>query len=215
MIHRFLQFLIWAIIRLLLSTYRITVQGIEFRERARTIHPQKSFIFAVWHEQVVSVMSGHAWTEPYLALSSRSKDGDYAAYVSKKMGFVAVRGSSKKKNIDKGGKEAIREYVEKLNLGISGGLTVDGPKGPRQVCKIGVVLMSQETGAPILPVVGIASSYWEFNSWDRFKIPKPFSKILMVYGEPILTPKNASAEDLEKVREQVTNSLKELTLKNS
>lgn len=160
-------------------------------------------------------MSGHAWTEPYLALSSRSKDGDYAAYVSEKMGFVAVRGSSKKKNIDKGGKEAIREYVEKLNLGISGGLTVDGPKGPRQVCKIGIVLMSQETGAPILPVVGIASSYWEFSSWDRFKIPKPFSKILMVYGEPILTPKNATAEDLEKVREQVTNSLKELTLKNS
>lgn len=215
MIHRFLQLLIWAIIRILLSTYRITVLGTEFREKARTIHPQKSFIFAVWHEQVVSVMSGHAWTEPYLALSSRSKDGDYAAYVSEKMGFVAVRGSSKKKNIDKGGKEAIREYVEKLNLGISGGLTVDGPKGPRQVCKIGVVLMSQETGAPILPVVGIASSYWEFNSWDRFKIPKPFSKILMVYGEPILTPKNASAEDLEKVREQVTNSLKELTLKNS
>lgn len=215
MIHRLLQLLIWAIIRLLLSTYRITVLGTEFREKARTIHPKKSFIFAVWHEQVVSVMSGHAWTEPYLALSSRSKDGDYAAYVSEKMGFVAVRGSSKKKNIDKGGKEAIREYVEKLNLGISGGLTVDGPKGPRQVCKIGVVLMSQETGAPILPVVGIASSYWEFNSWDRFKIPKPFSKILMVYGEPILTPKMASAEDLEKVREQVTNSLKELTLKNS
>jgi lysophospholipid acyltransferase (LPLAT)-like uncharacterized protein len=155
MLHSLLKRLIWIAIRSLVSTYRITVLGREFKEKAQSLNSKSSFIFAVWHEQVVSVMTGHAWSEPYLALSSRSKDGDYAAYVSEKMGFVAVRGSSKKKNVDKGGKEALREYIEKLSQGISGGLTVDGPKGPRQKCKIGIVLMSQESGAPILPVVGL------------------------------------------------------------
>lgn len=214
MLHSFLKKLIWAIVRVLISTYRIKIYGVEFKHQAQALNPKKSFIFAVWHEQVISVMTGHAWTEPYLALASRSKDGDYAAYVSEKMGFVSVRGSSRKNNIDKGGKEALREYISKLSQGISGGLTVDGPKGPRQKCKIGIVLMAQETGAPILPVVGLASSYWEFNSWDRFKVPRPFSKIKMIYGEPILVPANSTPEQLESISEQVTHALKELERKN-
>jgi len=210
-LHELLKRIIWLIIKALVSTYRVTITGVEYREAASKVHPKGSFIFAVWHEQVVSVMYGHAWTKPYLALSSRSKDGDYAAFVSEKMGFVAVRGSSKKKNVDKGGKEVLKEYISKLGEGISGGLTVDGPKGPRQKCKIGAVIMSQESGAPILPVVGIASSYWEFNSWDKFKIPKPFSKIHMVYGAPILVGKDSTPEELQMSCDLVTDSLVKLT----
>lgn len=208
--HLILQHLIWFFIKSLVATYRITVKGVEYREEARALNPKGSFVFAVWHEQVVSVMSGHAWTEPYLALSSRSKDGDYAAFVSQKMGFVAVRGSSKKKNKDKGGKEALQEYITKLNQGISGGLTVDGPKGPRQKCKPGAVIMSQQTGAPILPVAGIADRYWQFNSWDKFKIPKPFSKITMIYGKPIQIEIDASPERVTEVCNQVTQALIDL-----
>ena len=215
MLHELLKRLIWVCIKSLVSTYRITILETQCRDKARTIHPKGSFIFAVWHEQVVSVMSGHALTEPYLALSSRSKDGDYAAFVSEKMGFVAVRGSSRKKNVDKGGKEVLKEYISKLGEGISGGLTVDGPKGPRQKCKIGAVLMSQESGAPILPVIGLASSYWEFNSWDRFKIPKPFAKIRMIYGEPISIAKDATPEELERACDQVTDALQNLEKKFS
>lgn len=202
--------MIWFIIKSLVSTYRITINGVQYREEARALNPIGSFVFAVWHEQVVSVMSGHAWTEPYLALSSRSKDGDYAAFVSQKMGFVAVRGSSKKKNKDKGGKEALQEYITKLNQGISGGLTVDGPKGPRQQCKPGAVIMSQQTGAPILPVAGIAERYWQFNSWDKFKIPKPFSKITMIYGKPIQIEADANPERVTEVCKQVTQALIDL-----
>lgn len=208
--HLVLQHLIWYVIKSLVSTYRITIKGIEHREKAKALNPKGSFVFAVWHEQVVSVMSAHAWTEPYLALSSRSKDGDYAAFVSEKMGFVAVRGSSKKKNKDKGGKEALLEYITKLNQGISGGLTVDGPKGPRQMCKPGAAIMSQQTGAPILPVAGVAEKYWQFNSWDKFKIPKPFTKITMIYGKPIQVEENASPENILEICNQVTQALIEL-----
>jgi lysophospholipid acyltransferase (LPLAT)-like uncharacterized protein len=185
----------------------------ELQLKARTLSPHGSFVFAVWHEQVVSALCGHAWTEPYLTLTSRSKDGDYAAFVSKKLGFVSVRGSSKRRNKDKGGKEAIQEYVTKMNQGVSGGITVDGPKGPRQKCKAGIVLISMQTQSPILPVVGIASNYWEFNSWDKFKIPKPFAKIILQYGEPIQINQDASPEQVEEVCELVSNALKELEKK--
>jgi lysophospholipid acyltransferase (LPLAT)-like uncharacterized protein len=209
-LHVCLKNVLWFVIKALVSTYNIDVRGKEHAEKAKSLNPNGSFVFAVWHEQVVSVMSGHAWTEPYLTLSSRSKDGDYAAHVAEKMGFVAVRGSSRKRNKDKGGKEAIQEYVVKINQGISGGLTVDGPKGPRQQCKPGAAIIASQTGAPILPVVGIANRYWEFNSWDKFKIPKPFAKIVMLYGTPIQVPASASQEQILEVCNQVTQALKKL-----
>src|SRR4051812_13008079 len=105
-----LKQLIWSVIRLLVSTYRIEFKNSELR-------PKGSFVFAVWHEQVVGALTAHAWTENYLTLASRSKDGDYAAYVARKMGYVTIRGSSRKKNVDKGGKEAILEYIAGLQNG--------------------------------------------------------------------------------------------------
>ena len=208
--HLCLQHLLWYFIKALVSTYKIEIRSKELQQKARDLSPHGSFVFAVWHEQVVSALCGHAWSEPYLTLTSRSRDGDYAAFVSQKLGFVSVRGSSKKRNKDKGGKEAIQEYVAKMNQGVSGGITVDGPKGPRQKCKAGVVLISMQTQSPILPVVGIASSYWEFNSWDKFKIPKPFAKIILQYGEPIQIQPDATPEQIEEVCGQVTNALKQL-----
>lgn len=185
MIHKILQRIVWLFIKTLISTYRIELRGVHHREQAEAMHPKGAFIFAMWHEHVLGIMVAHAWTKPYLALASRSKDGDYAAYVSTKLGFKSVRGSSRKKGKDKGGKEALQEYVENLHAGNSGGLTVDGPKGPRRICKSGAVIMAKETGAAIMPVTAYYSSYWEFNSWDKFKVPKPFSKIIVTCGEPL------------------------------
>jgi lysophospholipid acyltransferase (LPLAT)-like uncharacterized protein len=208
--HKILQHLVWYIVKSLIWTYRFEVQGKEHQDAARKVHPKGSFIFAVWHEQVVGVMAAHAWTEPYLALASRSKDGDYAAFVSQKMGFISVRGSSRKKQVDKGGKEAMQEYIQKMNQGICGGITVDGPKGPRQACKPGVVLIAKETGAPILPVIGLPLRYWEFNSWDRFKIPKPFSRIIIRYGAPISVKADSDQLSVEESCQEVTKALKNL-----
>ncbi len=213
LIHLFLQQLVWLLVKSLYSTYRIEVRGKEKREMAISLSPNKSFVFAVWHEQVVSVMSGHAFTEPYLALASRSKDGDYAAYVSKKMGFIPVRGSSKKRNKDKGGAEALSLYVSQLKQGISGGLTVDGPKGPRKVCKVGVAVIAKQTGSPVLPVVGIVNRYWEFNSWERFKLPKPFAKIIMEYDDPIFIPEDSNEEKLNNFCQEIALRMKNLEQK--
>ena len=205
MIHKILQYIVWLFIKMLISTYRVELRDTRYREQAELMHPKGAFIFAMWHEQVLGIMLAHAWTKPYLALASRSKDGDYAAFVATKLGFKAVRGSSRKRGKDKGGKEAIQEYVENLHAGISGGLTVDGPKGPRRVCKSGAVIMAKETGAAIMPVSARYTSYWEFNSWDKFKVPKPFSKIIVTCGEPIRITEGMGPE----IVTQALNSLEE------
>ncbi len=194
MIHSVLKQIVWLILKTLTSTYKFEFIGIEHLKKARTIQPTGSFIMSIWHEQVLTVMAAHAHQEPYIALASRSKDGEYAAHVANKFGFYAVRGSSRGRRGDKGGKEALTEYIEKLSQGISGGITIDGPKGPRHVCKPGIVIMSHKTGSPIVPVIAEASRYWEFNSWDRFKLPKPFAKIKIIYGEPIKIEKRNDPE---------------------
>ena len=190
MIHIILKHTIWFFLRLLLSTYKYEYRGAENLTIARSIHPKGSFIFSIWHEQVLSVMAAHAHTYPYMTLASRSKDGDFAAHIAQKLGFVSIRGSSRNKRADKGGQEALAEYIENLLNGVSGGVTIDGPKGPRHACKPGIVIMSFKTGCPIVPIVCKANSFWEFNSWDRFKLPKPFARLTIVYGKPIQIEKS-------------------------
>lgn len=214
LIHSLLQNVLWLIIKSLVKSYRIEVRNDHFRQEAQTMGPHKTFVFALWHEQVLAVMSGQAWTEPYLALASRSKDGDYAAYVAKKLGFTPVRGSSRNRRGEKGGKEALIEYISNLKAGKSGGITVDGPKGPRHKCKPGVVFIAQQTGSPILPIAGFASSYWEFNTWDRMKIPKPFAKIVVVYGSPISVSAQSDEQMIASACEQVEKSLLDLENKH-
>lgn len=211
MIHLILQHILWFFIKLLFSTLKVEFKNKKDFVAARGHHPDRVFIFAVWHENVVSTLRAHAWSEPLLTLSSRSKDGDYANFVAQKLGFIGVRGSSKKGKRDKGGKEAVNKYISMFKEGYSGGITVDGPRGPRQVCKPGVAFIAQQTGAPIIPVCGKASSYWEFNSWDRFKIPKPFATITVSYGAPIIVPPEATTEEVEKICAVVTERLKKLS----
>jgi len=104
----------------------------------------------------------------------------------------------------------MQEYIRRMNEGGRGGITIDGPRGPRQVCKVGIVLVAKETGAPIVPVVAQAQAVWEFNSWDRFKLPKPFTKIVMLYGEPFTVEKDASNEKVDEYCRLVEQRQKEL-----
>lgn len=206
-LHFVLIRLVWFFVKSLISTFKFRFPN---QEVLQSVREKGAFVFAVWHESVIGYMSAHAWTEPYLSLASRSKDGDYAAFISEKMGFVSVRGSSKKRNKDKGGREAMEEYIQKMGQGISGGITVDGPKGPRHECKMGIVKIAQLTGRPILPGAALPSRYWTVNSWDKFKIPKPFATITIKYGDPVWVPQEATPEQLEEARLLVQTRLKGL-----
>lgn len=214
MVHHLLQRLIWFVVWAIRLTHKFEFRGDEFRATVKELNPKNAFVFAVWHEQVLSLLSSLAWTYPYMALASRSKDGDYAAFVCQKFGFHSVRGSSKKKNKDKGGKEAMWTYIQRMNAGQSGGITIDGPKGPRHGCKPGIVVIAKETQAPIVPVVAEVDRYWEFRSWDRFKLAKPFATIRVAYGEPIMVPADATPEQVTEYCQLIETKLEELHLQH-
>lgn len=80
-------------------------------------------------------------------------------------------------------------------------ITPDGPRGPAGRVSPGVVRLAQAAGVPIVPVAYGSKRKWVFNSWDRFQVPKPFSRICMVYGDPIyVKPDDALDQAAERVR---------------
>ncbi|MFZ4713351.1 MAG: lysophospholipid acyltransferase family protein [Bacteriovoracaceae bacterium] len=210
MFHYLLKRAIYLFVKSLMITYRYKWTGMDHRQMAIAAHPKGSFIVPVWHGQVFGILTAHAGTAPFLVMASRSKDGDFAAYVSEKFGFIPVRGSSRKGTVDKGGKEAMELYVEKLKVGNLGGITVDGPKGPAFVCKPGIVIIASKAQCMILPISASCSQSFRFQkSWDKFQIPLPFSRILLSHAAPIPVPANANPEEIEHVCRVVEKRLSE------
>jgi hypothetical protein len=86
-------------------------------------------------------------------------------------------------------------------------ITPDGPKGPRFVAQSGAILLGQKTQYPIIPVMIYLSKYWELPSWDKFCIPKPFSKARIFYGNPILVPSKLEKLEMEEYRAALEDEL--------
>ena len=105
-------------------------------------------------------------------MTSRSTDGEYIARVIQKFGYLAIRGSS-----SRGGSQALLEMRTLIQNNGTAVFTIDGPRGPRYEAKRGPVLLASMTGAPIIPFYVAVKHAWVLNSWDRFVIPKPFSRI--------------------------------------
>jgi lysophospholipid acyltransferase (LPLAT)-like uncharacterized protein len=140
-------------------------------------------------------------------LISPSVDGEIPAKLAQSWGGEVIRGST-----TRAGALAMRDmYNLVVKQGVSPVTTSDGPQGPLHVFKIGDILLSQFTQAPLFPLAYAAEKAWTLNSWDQFIIPKPFSRIAIAIGEPVHVAKGLLAEDLEPLRLQMENALKQLT----
>jgi hypothetical protein len=94
-----------------------------------------------------------------------------------------------------------------MRAGRAAGFTLDGPRGPARVAQAGAVWLASATGNPLLPFHLEASSHWSLRSWDRTQIPKPFSTVALVVGEPIEVPKEAPGDTLEQARQELERRL--------
>ncbi|MDB4948714.1 MAG: hypothetical protein JWM27_1363 [Gemmatimonadetes bacterium] len=164
----------------------------------------KAVIFVLWHGRLLPCTYHHR-QQGVVTLASQHRDGEYSARILDRWGFVAVRGSS-----SRGGLEALRELMRAVRRGRSLAITPDGPRGPREVMKPGPLLIAQRTGAPIIPTESAASRAWFFGGWDRFMVPKPFSRITIEYGEPVYVPRDADEAQLEAIARDVERRLAEM-----
>ena len=188
----------YHIIRLYLAMIRIRI----INEDSFTKHIEKGgkAIAAIWHQRFFGVI-GYAKKFSTLspsAIISKSRDGELITQVAIRLGIRPVRGSS-----SSGGREALEAIVNDLAVNPFAIHAVDGPRGPRHIVKAGLIRMAQLSGVPIFPVYISVSRAWVLNSWDHFMIPKPFSRILVHWDDPISVPAEMDKEAFENLRLRV------------
>jgi lysophospholipid acyltransferase (LPLAT)-like uncharacterized protein len=164
----------------------------------------RPIVFALWHGQLLPPTWLHRH-EDMVTLASRSADGEYIARVLHHWGYHVVRGSS-----SRGGESALRELVRLIRAGRSVAITADGPRGPSEKLKLGVLQMAQLTGAALVPVGTAASRAWRFRSWDRFLLPKPFARIQIAYGDALFISRDTDAAGVAAHAEVLEHRISEL-----
>ncbi|MDY7000401.1 MAG: lysophospholipid acyltransferase family protein [Thermodesulfobacteriota bacterium] len=157
---------------------RPVVHGWEESARARS--NGRRIVFAVWHNELF-MLSGMRQAQNFLTIVSQSKDGDLAAGVLERLGYVTVRGSSSKGGV----KALVAAYRTMRERDLSAVVTVDGPRGPRHKVKDGVVFLAQKTEALVVPVRAFPTRAKIFErAWDKFILPLPGTRFQAFFGTP-------------------------------
>jgi len=142
------------------------------------------------------------------AMVSQSADGQLLVPGFWALGIKAIRGSSRGRGQDKGGRSALNELIEHVHAGSPAYLAVDGPRGPRNHVRKGIAVLSRETGAAVLNVVAVPTRRWILHrAWDRLQIPQPFCRIDAYFAEPL---RPCASESVEEYRRRIEASLNEL-----
>ena len=176
-----------SLINVLLKTVRI--RKINSDVISDLENKKQNFVIAFWHGSMLLGWYLHK-DKNCSSLVSKSKDGDILNAILEKWNYRVVRGSSRD-----GGKAALELMLQLVNDGFSLAITPDGPTGPIHKMKAGAVIISQRCEVPLI-LAGIAiKNKWTLNSWDRFEIPKPFSKSVVVFSNPIMINKNFNYEE--------------------
>ena len=155
----------------------------------------KPFILATWHYGLlpgIQQYSGGKW----VAMISASEDGEYISRILETMDFETVRGSR-----SRGGIGALKRMVAAVReRGRNAAIVADGSQGPAMKVQAGAILLASKAGAPVIPLTVGADRYIEFRSWDRTIIPKPFSTVIVKWGEPLEVPPGLRADGIEEFR---------------
>ena len=194
----------YYLLRLYLSLLRIRVAGEEIALGCLADYGR--VIVAVWHQRflpALAYVTKFRNFEP-IVMISQSKDGELAARLAQRLGLVPVRGSS-----TRGGETALAAILKALKKNPAVIHIVDGPQGPKGIVKPGLISMAQMSGAVILPVFVSANRAWIMGSWDRFLVPKPFSKVTIEWGPPLVVPQDLDPARNEEFRSEIEQRLSE------
>jgi lysophospholipid acyltransferase (LPLAT)-like uncharacterized protein len=188
----------FGLFRLWARTLRFRVEDPENVVAAGRDQP---FIVAVWHNRLLMLPLAFDRCFPSrqsVGLISASRDGDLVSILIERSGYGTIRGSTSRKGVI-----ALRQLVDALASGMNVLITPDGPRGPVYTASQGVVFVAQKSGAAVIPMHMEYSSAWRLKSWDRFFVPRPFSKVRIILGAPVVVKRTTGAEQFEAERRRV------------
>ncbi len=180
-VERILMFLVYWLgtfcYRLLCATYRVRHVG---EANRRFVFEHGNIVGMLWHQRLFCAPFALKDVPELALLVSQSKDGEMIRYVLEGLGYKTIQGSSSRR-----GSAAFREMARHVKRGGRMGITPDGPRGPARKVHKGGPRLALEAGSTVVPISISASRCWFAPSWDRFMFPKPLSRIVVAWGDPI------------------------------
>lgn len=171
--------------------YTLRIEENNTNKFEEIIGVNKSVIFAFWHGTMLTPWYILKKYQPS-TIVSKSKDGEILVNLLNRWKYNVKRGSS-----SRGGKEVLEDLIHIAQDNKSIAITPDGPRGPNKVMKAGTVVMAKKTQCPIV-LVGVGyKNKISLNSWDKFEIPFFFSRVNIVYSDPIYIDRNLSFEETD------------------
>ena len=174
---RVISLLGYPLVAALGATLRWRVEGLEHLDAVRETRRQP--VLAFWHGRILPATYFFR-RRGIVVITSENFDGEWIAGIIRQFGYGTARGSS-----SRGGRRALLQLTRDMAGGKPAAFTVDGPRGPARVAQPGAVWLAKTTGNPVLPFHIESNRHWTLKSWDCTQIPKPFSTVALVVGEPI------------------------------
>jgi len=192
------------IVRLWVGTLRYKLEVLGPDIWPHHLLPDQRYIYIFWHESLLLPACHFARPDIYV-LISRHADGQLIADICQRLGFSLARGST-----SRGGVEAVRQML-RAGKGAHLALTPDGPLGPRRQVQPGVIYLAARTGLAIVPVAITCRRAWRLRSWDRFIVPRPWTRGIYVAASPVSVPSDVDRDQIEHYRQIVQDSMLQAT----
>ena len=192
---------VWALLWMVGLTWRFEVIAEDGVSPVLPGQRAPAQIFCFWHQCVLPCALYFRWTHAVI-LISRSFDGELITRILRLFGFNAVRGSS-----SRAGREGLLGLKKVIENGRPAIFTADGPRGPIYQTKMGPIKLAQTTGAAVGVFHLQPERAWVMNSWDRFLVPKPFTRIAVSWARGVVVGADVGADDFESKRQELNAAL--------
>ena len=199
--------LVWALVWVVGLTWRFEVIAEEGVVPVLLGERPGPEIYCFWHQCVLPCTMYFRYARAII-LISRSFDGELVTRILKLFGYGAVRGSSSRSATE--GLLGLKQVIESGRTAI---FTADGPRGPIYQTKMGPIKLAQMTGAPIGVFHLQPEHCWTLRSWDRFLVPKPFTRIVVSWAQWTRVPADLAEKDFELKRQELNAAMERARLR--
>jgi hypothetical protein len=188
------------LVALLLRMLDATLRYEEFcEEGGHADQPGEASVWCFWHRCLLPAACFFRGRPRTTLLISASFDGELIARTIERLRYETVRGSS-----SRAGAGGLRALARAVRNGATAVIPGDGPRGPRYILKPGITKLSQLTGLPVNSFYLLPQRAWVMHSWDALLVPKPFSRVVMVWGRPVPPPESSDAEEQVRLAVEAT-----------
>ena len=192
-----------GLVRLLAWTWRIEQR--DHPEFTAAKARGEKVLYCFWHSGLLPLVHSHRG-EGIAVLVSQHRDGELVTRLIEHNGYVTARGSS-----TRGAETGLREMLRYARAGRDLGITPDGPRGPAEELKDGIVFLASRLQLPVVLIASASNRAWVARSWDRFRVPKPFAKVCISHGAPARVPRDLDAQAIAVIHGTLERDLRNLT----